>query len=102
MDNSNRCLADYVNRQLAELLREHGYHWSKIIPTLYEIQKWFRDEHHIEVSANWDTEEQKWFYFAQKMSNYAPDAVDLYSKSAFKTYEEALNTGLIEAINKLI
>lgn len=67
-----------------------------LVPSLYEMQKWFRDNG-IEVSANFDRGEEKWFFFVQKLESF-PDDVDLMSDSEYDSYEEALDRGINEAL----
>jgi len=75
------------------------------IPTQSLLQRWLREEHKIEVSISWE-QNMNWFYSimwlwgTNAMITLELDDIN-NTKSGYKTYEEALEQGLIEAL-KLI
>lgn len=129
---------DYVSLEVAKLLKEKGYHepcksaydrdgnigeytsvkdwnaeydWTFSRPTLYEAQKWIREEHklHIEVGmyGDYSTDAD-----GNKVDEYFCWGFDVYNKTrmykslydddgGYNSYEEALNEGILEAL-KLI
>lgn len=99
---------DCVTLDVAKLLKEKGFKnftsetlcgdYNKA--TLYDAQKFLREQHDIEVSSNYDRGNEKWFFFVQEL-NTLPERVNFISKSIYETYEEALNEGIKEAL-KLI
>ena len=74
-------------------------------PTQSLLQRWLREEHKIEVSISWE-QNMNWFYSimwlwgTNAMITLELDDIN-NTKSGYKTYEEALEQGLIEAL-KLI
>lgn len=68
--------------------------------SLYEAQKWLREEKNIEANASFDKIEDGWIAFIQRL-----DYPDLYGTDVFSTvyntYEAALNQSIKEAINIL-
>ena len=64
--------------------------------SLYEAQKWLREEKKIEVNAAWDNEKSYWFWYINEMTD-----IDYFntisSESIYNSYEEALSEGIKEA-----
>jgi hypothetical protein len=69
-------------------------------PTLWEAQKWLREEKNIEVNASFDKEDDGWIAFIQRL-----DYPDLYGTDVFSTvyntYESALSESIKEAVKIL-
>ena len=72
--------------------------FSCTIPTQAMLQKWLREEHniHIEILLEEDAPYNKFYYRIMKIGKYFTlSHDDIYCK----TYEEALEAGLLEALN---
>ena len=65
--------------------------------SLYEAQKWLREERNILVIADRDSE--SWYYAVDDMKTSSYEV--FYSKSEFDSYEEALAEGLRTSIKIL-
>lgn len=120
-------LNDYVSLNVAKRLKEKGFDepvlsqytkvgsvWScqepkdfnKAIdcysrPTLYEAQKWLRTKHNIHVCV--DNNASGWFYVLFKADNgtYIGDYDDIGPNDGgcWDSYEDALNDGIMNALN---
>lgn len=70
-------------------------------PTLYDAQKWLRDNKNIHVCT--DNRADGWFYVLYKSNNGTFIRDYNYSGTndggCWDTYEEALNAGILEALN---
>lgn len=68
--------------------------------SLYDAQKWLRQEKNIEANASFDKMEDGWIAFIQRL-----DYPDLYGtdvlSTVYNTYETALNESIKQAINVL-
>ena len=68
--------------------------------SLYEAQKWLREEKNIEANASFDKMEDGWIAFIQRL-----DYPDLYGTDVFSTvyntYESALLVSIKEAVKIL-
>lgn len=64
-------------------------------PTLYEAQKWLREEKHLHIEIRWFS--NLWYEYEV---NEAEGKI-LAEGSAFKTYEEALSTAIYMATEHL-
>ena len=96
---------DYCDYEICVALYELGYdcHVIHLIAekiTLYEAQKWLREEKLIEVNASFDKMEDGWIAFIQRL-----DYPDLCGTAVFSTiyntYESALSEGIKEAVKIL-
>jgi hypothetical protein len=67
-------------------------------PTQSLLQKWFREEHKIDIWVLYNDNRAAYPYFWELNSK---NGEYKYSKKGFKTYEEALEQGLIEALKLL-
>ena len=67
--------------------------------SLYEAQKWFREEKNMEVNASIDKEEG-WFAFIQRLDYPDLCGTDIFIR-AYNTYEEALSEDIKEAVTIL-
>ena len=66
--------------------------------SLYEAQKWLREEKKMEVNATSDClSKHSWFWYHKSLIN----ANDDYSMPTYQTYEEALSEGIKEAVKIL-
>ena len=71
-----------------------------IRPSLYEAQKWLREDKKIEVGASWDNDEDNWYTYIKQIG--FPDWSDTsVSHSCYSSYEEALLEGVKSAIKLL-
>lgn len=112
---------DYVSLELAKLLKEKGYCWpcdsfytlEGVIkfrciadnfnrltaysrPTLYEVQKWLREIHNIDVLPVIKEESPKKDYCCYVYKN----AKVVRCKVAYgEDFYECMNEGLVEALN---
>ena len=66
-------------------------------PTLYEAQKWLREEKKIEVNASFDKKDDGWIAFIQRLDY---PGTDVFS-TVYNTYESALLVSIKEAIKIL-
>lgn len=68
--------------------------------SLYDAQKWLRQEKNIEANASFDKKDDGWIAFIQRL-----DYPDLYGtdvlSTVYNTYETALNESIKQAINVL-
>jgi hypothetical protein len=64
-------------------------------PTLYEAQKWLREERHLHIEVRWYS--NLWYEYEVKEA----EGKILDVCTAFKTYEEALSTAVYMAIEHL-
>ena len=68
--------------------------------SLYEAQKWLREEKKVEVNALWDRIAEKWYSYVDFM--YYPDLMGIeVAQSIYDFYEEALSEGIKEAVQRL-
>jgi len=98
---------DYCDYETCVALNELGCPITKWISgdvvstfTLYEAQKWLREEKNIEVNASFDKKDDGWIAFIQRL-----DYPDLYGTDVFSTvyntYESALLVSIKEAVKIL-
>jgi len=69
-------------------------------PTQSLLQKWFRENHNIDIISipvRW-TGHEEIAYWTYAIKSIQPVGKELYK---FNTYEEALETGLVEALNRI-
>ena len=79
---------------------DNGGELDKILRmvTLYEAQKWLREEKKIEVNATSDLiSDHQWFWVHKSLTNMNSDVSYPY----YKTYEEALLEGIKESVKLL-
>lgn len=69
-------------------------------PTLYEAQKWLRNNHNIHIVIDNYACGYAWFLYkadnGTRISEYAEDGPN--DGGCWDTYEEALNAGILEAL----
>ena len=112
----------YVNKNVALLLKELGdvnFNCDFSIddidyPTLWDVQKWLRDECHFEIMIEYDgntgfSGEKEKLYTPMYMQAYTPTGFKEYDDSncwieitQFHNYEDALNAALEKCIKILI
>ena len=69
-------------------------------PSLYEAQKWFREEKNIEVNASFDKDSDGWIGFIQRLDY--PDLIGTdFLTPTFNFYEDALLETIKLAIETL-
>ena len=92
---------DYKEGDLIALHHTYGIPSDGIeiaAPSLYEAQKWLREEKKIEVNATSDLiSNYQWFWEHKSLTNMNSDVSYPY----YKTYEEALLEGIKEAVKIL-
>jgi len=74
-----------------------------MVSTQSLLQKWLREQHKIEVNISWE-QNMGWFYIIawlyESNDMIKLELDDIYNmKSEYKTYEEALEDGLYQAID---
>lgn len=78
-----------------------GIQLQYLAPTLYEAQKWLREKHNIHVRV--DNNASGWFYSFFKADNgtFISDYDDNGPNDGgcWDSYEEALNDGIMNALN---
>lgn len=70
-------------------------------PTQSLLQKVLRSLHKIQVEVNWGTNEKNeivWSYYINKVGNKTSNTK---SNTSYNTYEEALEIGMLDALNKI-
>lgn len=72
------------------------------LPTIYEVQKWFRDKHHINIYPVFDDKIDKWLFKVVLFGN------NVASSSYYPSYErncnnaeEAIRKGILYALELL-
>lgn len=108
---------DYVSIEVAKLLYQKGfkingnYLWNAgtLCPTLYEASKWLRNKHQLHIGVGMcgdystDADGNKvneWDFWTFDMYYTANFTNHIYNcKGEYNTYEEALNAGILEALN---
>lgn len=115
---------DFVSFEVAKLLRENGfnepcysaydlegnvgynnyemcynteYDWAFSRPTLYEAQKWLRESKNLNIMVDFD-ESILWWYSIRKCKY---NCTLITGDRMFNSYEEALNTGILEALKMI-
>jgi hypothetical protein len=69
-------------------------------PTMWEAQKWLREEKSIEANASFDKMEDGWIAFIQRLDYPDLCGTDVFS-TIYNTYESALLVSIKEAIEIL-
>ena len=69
-------------------------------PTMWEAQKWLREEKNIEVNASFDKKDDGWIGFIQRLDYPDLCGTDVFS-TVYNTYESALLVSIKEAIEIL-
>ena len=84
------------------LSNSNKYKDSKNIdaPTMWEAQKWLREEKQIEVNASFDKVEDGWIAYIQRLDYPDLCGTDVFS-TVYNTYESALSEGIKEAVKIL-
>ena len=93
---------DVIPCQYCDLLesRNSATEYEVDAPTLYDAQKWLREEKKIEVGASWDNDEDNWYTYIKQIG--FPDWSDTsVSHSCYSSYEEALLEGVRASIKIL-
>ena len=102
---------DYCDYETCVALEELGYprysydngrELDKILRmvTLYNAQKWLREEKQIEVNASFDKTDDGWIAFIQRLDYPDMCGTDVFS-TIYNTYESALLVSIKEAIEIL-
>ena len=69
-------------------------------PTMWEAQKWLRENKNMDVNAFYDNIDATWRFYILEIDS--PDLSGTYAyKDAFMSYEEALLEGIKEAVKIL-
>lgn len=120
---------DYVSLEVAKKLREKGFDepcnsWYGVNgsefsgvyrenhnntfpkdcrfsrPTLYDAQKWLRENHliHITILCDWDKVESYSYYLSVCDND---NNVDIKPYSRYSDYNECVNAALIKALNRI-
>ena len=96
---------DYCDYETSVALYSLGYdcyviHIIAEKITLYEAQKWLREEKNMEVNASFDKMEDGWIAFIQRLDYPDLCGTDVFS-TVYNTYEAALLVSIKEAIKIL-
>ena len=98
---------DYCDYETCVALEELGCPIAKWISgdvvstfTLYEAQKWLREEKNIEANASFDKIEDGWIAFIQRLDYPDLCGTDVFS-TVYNTYESALLVSIKEAVKIL-
>jgi len=96
---------DYCDYETCVALYELGYdcqviHLIAEKITLYEAQKWLREEKKIEANASFDKKDDGWIAFIQRLDYPDLCGTDVFS-TVYNTYESALLVSIKEAVNIL-
>lgn len=95
-------LVDWYFNEEKSIVSSLARYRNTYIPriSLYEAQKWLRQEKNIEANASFDKKDDGWIAFIQRL-----DYPDLYGtdvlSTVYNTYETALNESIKQAINVL-
>ena len=89
---------DYCDYETSIALYELGYdcqviHLIAEKITLYEAQKWLREEKNIEANASFDKMEDGWIAFIQRLDYPDLCGTDVFS-TVYNTYESALSESI--------
>lgn len=98
------CLCCYTSDGEKEETRipiNHNFGLDYSRPTQALAARWLREKHHYAVCVWYSAEHGKWFYAHENLDNIVFDEEYSISEFIYGTYEEALESGLQEAI-KLI
>ena len=69
-------------------------------PTMWETQKWLREEKQIEANASFDKMDDGWIAFIQRLDYPDLCGTDVFS-TVYNTYESALLVSIKEAVKIL-
>lgn len=95
---------DMTEEECFEIASEQNFKNSNNVyrvgaPTLHDAQKWLRTSKKIHVNADYEVYREKWFF---SLCLINPDKFNQFedmSESNYNSYEEALNAGILEALN---
>ena len=94
---------EYDNKQTTDDLCwniEDGFQYEYLAPTQALAEKWLREVYNIAIYSLYDDDMEQWFYVVDAFTKNP--VIDVFqSGSEYDSYEEALESGLQEAI-KLI
>lgn len=94
---------EYDNKQTKDDLcwnTEDGFQYEYLAPTQALAEKWLREVYNIAIYSLYDDDMEQWFYVVDAFTKNP--VIDVFqSGSEYDSYEEALESGLQEAI-KLI
>lgn len=88
----NVCYPDNFNQD------EFGY--SR--PTQALAARWLREVHHYGICVWFSKDHEKWFYAHGDMDNIAFDTDYNISEFIFDSYEEALEVGIVQVLERII
>lgn len=108
------CLTAYdkagnIGSQYTVINWNKEYDWAISRPTLYEAQKWLREKYNCYVQVTHEAYKtgvnnlvQVLFYEPNDDDCWSNESTGMYGDNAeFKTYEEALNFGILEALKRI-
>lgn len=94
------CKALYINGKWRDISCKNTLDMFKgkfyAAPTLYDAQKWLREKHMLHVNADYDNELRCWFYSVLGIDRERN--IDMINTEPYKSYEEALNEGILRAL----
>lgn len=120
----------YVSFDTAKLLKEAGFNvpickhytrskatWTTAVPEIIDDSKdctwfpcptqalaarWLRELHHYAICVWFSKDHEKWFYAHGDMDNIAFDTDYNISEFIFDSYEEALEVGIVQVLERII
>jgi hypothetical protein len=121
---------DCVSLEIAKILKEEGFNWpcdffyaklydivistddttySKVVyenleegdilvPSLWDAYKWLREKHNIFVNVICNSTNE--WYYSISIFNSIACVILKHSENSYKTYEEALESGILKALKQ--
>lgn len=71
-------------------------------PTQALAARWLREMHHYAICVCFSKDHEKWFYAHGDMDNIAFDTDYNISEFIFDSYEEALEVGIVQVLERII
>lgn len=71
-------------------------------PTQALAARWLREVHHYAICVWFSKDHEKWFYAHGDMDNIAFDTDYNISEFIFDSYEEALEVGIVQVLERII
>lgn len=71
-------------------------------PTQALAARWLREVHHYAICVWFSKDHEKWFYAHGDMDNMAFDTDYNISEFIFDSYEEALEVGIVQVLERII
>ncbi len=99
---------ELIKLRIVEMLPTKGFILDGKIPTQSLVQKWLREIHGINIFISFKPNIKKWDFISYYMSmsgeeylKYNSEYLKLHNKRRYNTYEEALEDGIYESLQRL-